>query len=211
MPKGAGWTLPRVEIQKHQRVAEQLTKEIQNVWGLETCSLFVPSAHSDDRMGEATCAVLECVKQKQAPPAGTCWIPANVAADDSGTEDAATIRDALAELASYTSGEKPGPFARPGWLQELFRWAYEQTGPLGMRLTGNFRQYNASPTFSLVRIETDGPRCGSRPRGSRTLMSCRSRCSSRTFFPTTFRAFSASTLPGTVGCRPKRKALRSTN
>jgi hypothetical protein len=156
LPKGAGWTLPRVEIQKHQRVAEQLTKEIQNVWGLETCSLFVPSAHSDDRMGEAICAVLECVKQKQAPPAGTCWIPANVAADDSGTEDAATIRDALAELASYTSGEKPGPFAKPGWLKELFRWAYEQTGPLGVRLTGNFRQYNASPTFSLVRIETDG-------------------------------------------------------
>jgi Ser/Thr protein kinase RdoA (MazF antagonist) len=59
-------------------------------------------------------------------------------------------------VASFTSGEKPGPFAKPGWIRELFRWAYEQTAPLGLRLTGNFRQYNASPTFSLMRIETDG-------------------------------------------------------
>src|SRR5690349_13869332 len=98
LPKGAGWTLPHIAIQKHQRVAEQLTKEIQNVWGLETCSLFVPSSRSPRRTGEVACAVLESVKQNQAPPAGTCWIPANVAADDSGTEDAATIRDALVEL-----------------------------------------------------------------------------------------------------------------
>lgn len=156
LPKGAGWTLPRVEILKQQRVAEQLTKEIRNVWGLETYALLVPSSHAPGRTGEAACAVLECVKQNQAPPEGTCWIPANPAADDRGTEDAATIRDALAELASYTNGEKPGPFARPGWLKELFRWAYEQTAPLGVRLTGNFRQYNASPSFSLMRLETDG-------------------------------------------------------
>ena len=156
LPKGGGWRLPRVGILKQQRVAEQLTKEIQNVWKLETCSLFVSSSDSSGRTGEAACAVLECVKQNQAPPAGTCWIPAKVAADDSGTEDAAAIRDALAELSSYASGEKPGPFARPGWLKELFRWAYEQTAPLGVRLTGNFRQFNASPSFSLMRLETDG-------------------------------------------------------
>ena len=156
LPKGAGWTLPRVGILKQHRVAEQLTKEIQNVWRLQTCSLFVASSHSSGKTGEAACAVLECVKQNQPPPAGTCWIPAVVAADGSGTEDAVAIRDSLAELASYACGEQPGPFARPGWLKELLRWAFEQTAPLGVRFTGNFRQFNASPTFSLVRLETDG-------------------------------------------------------
>jgi hypothetical protein len=29
--------------------------------------------------------------------------------------------------------------------------------PLGFRLSGNFRQLNASPTFSLIRLETNGP------------------------------------------------------
>ena len=39
----AGWTLPRVQTQKHQRIAEQLTQEIRKVWGLETLCLLVPS------------------------------------------------------------------------------------------------------------------------------------------------------------------------
>ena len=156
LPRDAGWILPRVEIQKHQRVAKQLTKEIQKAWGLETCLLLVPSSSASGPSAKAASAVLECTQQNKKAPAGTYWMSVSVATDCSGAEDATTIRDALAELASYTNGEKPGPFAKPGWLRELFRWAYEQTAPLGVRLTGSFRQYNASPTFSLVRLETDG-------------------------------------------------------
>lgn len=155
-PKNSGWTLPCVDIPKHQRVAEQLTHEIRNVWGLETFCLLVPSSDPRDPSRDAPSAILECVDQSQAAPEGTCWMPAHAAVDSCGAEETAAIRHAFAELASYNSGEKPGPFAKPGWLRELFRWVYEQTAPLGMRLTGNFRQYNASPAFSLVRLETDG-------------------------------------------------------
>jgi len=155
-PKDAGWTLPRVEIQKHQRVAEQLTQEARKVWGLETVCLLVSSSGQSGSSAYAQSAVLECVKQNQAAPAGTCWMPVHTAQDCCGAEEAAAIRHASAELASYSSGQKPGPFSKPGWVRELFRWAYEQIAPLGMRLTGNFRQYNASPTFSLLRLETDG-------------------------------------------------------
>lgn len=156
-PKDAGWTLPRVEIQKQQRVAEQLTNEIRKAWDLETFCLLLSSCSASGPSAGAASAILECVKQNQKAPPGTYWMPVPVGADCTSAEEAATIRDALAELASYTSGEKPGPFAKLGWLRELFRWTYEQTAPLGMRLTGNFRQYNASPAFSLLRLETDGP------------------------------------------------------
>lgn len=156
LPKGKDWVLPRVEIRKQQRIAEQLTPEAQKVWGLEACCLFVPSFCTSGRNGEAMCAVMECVKHNERAPDGTYWMPLNVAADCGGAEEGGAIRDAFAELASYTSGEKPGPFAKPGWMRELFSWAHEQTSPLGLRLTGNFRQYNASPTFSLLRIEADG-------------------------------------------------------
>ena len=156
-PKDAGWTLPRVEIQKQQRIAEQLTNEIRKAWDLETFCLLLPSCGASGPSAGAATAILECVKQNQKAPPRTHWMPVHVAGDCSSAEDAATIRDALAELASYASGEKFGPFAKPGWLRELFRWTYEQTAPLGLRLTGNFRQYNASPTFSLLRLETDGP------------------------------------------------------
>jgi hypothetical protein len=154
-PNDAGWALPRIEIQKHQRVAEELTKEIRSAWGLETFCLLMSSLGAPGLSQETPSAVLECVKQNQPAPTGTCWMPVATAVDCCGSEEAAAIRHAFAELASYTSGEKTGPFAKPGWPRELSRWVYEQAGPLGMRLTGNFRQYNASPTFSLVRLETD--------------------------------------------------------
>lgn len=150
------WTLPRVEIRKQQRIAEELTTEAQKGWGLETCCLFVPSLRTSGLNEEVPCAVMECVKHNEKAPAGTYWMPINVAAECGNAEEAAAIRDACAELASYTSGEKPGPFAKPGWMRELFNWTHELSAPMGLRLTGNFRQYNASPTFSLLRIETDG-------------------------------------------------------
>ena len=37
------------------------------------------------------------------------------------------------------------------------RWTAEVIRPLGLELTGPFCQYNASPSFSLIRFETTGP------------------------------------------------------
>jgi hypothetical protein len=154
-PKGAGWTLPRVEIRKQQRIAEQLTTEVRKGLGLESYCLFLASSGPSGPTAKLACAVLECVRQNEKAPTGTYWMSVSVAADCGRAEEAAAIRNALAELASYTAGEKPGPFAKPGWLRELFQWAYEQTAPFGLRLTGDFQQFNAGPTFSLTRLETD--------------------------------------------------------
>jgi hypothetical protein len=67
------------------------------------------------------------------------------------------IRASLREIDSYANRSEMRPFARPGWLQDLFTWAQEQLNPLGLQLKGGFRQLKASPTCSLVRLETDGP------------------------------------------------------
>jgi hypothetical protein len=98
---------------------------------------------------------MESVRHNDEAPAGTCWMPSSAAADCSDAGEAAAIRESLQELDSYVRGEKTGPFAKPGWLRELFRWTEEQVAPLGLRVTGGFRQWNASPTFSLVRMETN--------------------------------------------------------
>lgn len=82
-------------------------------------------------------------------------MPASVLDRCCDVEEAGAVREALGELNSYATGDKPGPFGKAGWLRELFRWAEEQVAPLGIRLTGNFRQLNASPTFSLIRLETN--------------------------------------------------------
>ena len=153
---GSRWTLPRVVIRPQQRIAEQLVSEVSKKWGLESYCLFVPNAPtSDGSGGGAKFAVLESVRHNDKAPAGTCWMARSAAVDCSDAGDVMAIRGGLEELDSYVGDEKPGPFAKPGWLRELFRWTEEQVAPLGLRVTGSFRQWNASPTFSLLRLETN--------------------------------------------------------
>jgi hypothetical protein len=154
---GPDWSLPRTEIPSHQRLAEQLTTAIRKTFELESFCLFVASPHSSEQSGPSVdCAVMESVKPNGPVPAGTCWMPAGVFDRCRDAEETEAVRNALGELISYGIGEKPGPFGRAGWLRELFPWAQEQVAPLGLRLTGSFRQLNASPRFSLIRLETDG-------------------------------------------------------
>jgi hypothetical protein len=154
-PSGPDWTLPRIDIREHQRVAEQLNSETSRKWGLQTCCLLVRSSRSTDRTAGTKYAVMEAVLQNGEAPTGTYWMPRDVAAGRGVTGEAGAIRESLEELDSYAKSEKSGPFARPGWLRELFRWVQEHVAPLGLRLTGGFRQLNASPTFSLMRLETN--------------------------------------------------------
>jgi Phosphotransferase enzyme family len=153
---GQGWSLPRMQILSQQRPAEHLTAAIRKSFELETCCLFLPGTPSFVRAGQnIRCAVLEAVRQSGPAPSGTCWMPASIFDNCRDDEEAEVVRGALAELNSFAVGEKPGPFGRPGWLRELFAWVEEEVAPLGLRLTGNFRQLNAGPTFSLIRLETD--------------------------------------------------------
>ncbi len=155
LQSGSGWALPRVEIQQQQRVAEQLTSEVGREWGIEAYCLFVPSHRSSGRNGEAKYAVMESVTHNGKAPAGTYWMPRTVAVACGDAGEVGAIKESLEELEPYARGDRLGPFARPGWLRELFSWTQEQVAPLGLRVTGGFRQLNASPTFSLIRMETD--------------------------------------------------------
>ena len=152
LPNSPAWELPRIAIHPQQRIAEHLTTEVRRTWGLEAYCLSFPAP----RQGEdARCAVMECVRHNDRAPAGTCWAPRQSAADGAEAQEGRLIRQSLEELDVFVKEEKAGPFARPGWLRELFMWVREQLEPSGLRLTGGFRQLNASPTFSLICIEAD--------------------------------------------------------
>jgi hypothetical protein len=156
LPGSPAWKLPRVSVRRRRRMAEQLVTGLHGACGIESYCLFIPNpATYRQNGGPPKCAVMESVKHNDEAPAGTCWMPTSAAGDCSDAEDAAAIRESLEELDSYVKGEKPGPLAKPGWLRELFRWTGEQVAPLGILVTGGFRQWNASPTFSLLRLETN--------------------------------------------------------
>jgi hypothetical protein len=151
---GPDWSIPRTEIPSRQRPAEQLAAAIRKTFELETYCLFAPTPLPSVRTkSNSNYAVMESVKQNDPAPSGTYWMPAGIHYCD--VEEARAVSEALGEMNSYAMGEKPGPFGRAGWLRELFRWTEEEVAPLGIRLTGNFRQLNASPTFSLIRLETN--------------------------------------------------------
>jgi len=155
LPQSAGWALPQVEVQPHRRHAEQLTTGVRKEWGL-TSYCLIPLRLQDNEQNQCTgCTVLEAVESNGRAPQGAHWMPRAVAARCCEGRDASAIAELLTEMDTYAQSENAGHFARPGWLRELFLWAQTQATSLGFRLTGGFQQLNASPTFSLVRLETN--------------------------------------------------------
>lgn len=154
LPNGPGWILPRVDVDPEQRLAEQLTAEVARAWRLEAYCLLVTDVPKNGA-NALRCAVMEVIRQNEKSQPGTYWIPRSVAARCCHSPETAAINESLAQLDGYAKGQIAGQFACCGWLRELFRWTQEQVAPRGLRLTGAFRQLNASPTFSLIRFETD--------------------------------------------------------
>jgi len=155
VPNGSGWAIPRADIHPYQRLAQQLTREVTRIWGVAAYCLLIPNLSTCSRDGDPGCAVMESVRQNDTSPTGTLWVP-RVAVDECvEASEARLIQGELKELSAYATNEKGGPFARPGWLADLLCWTREQIAPLGLRLTGAFQQLNASPTFSLIRLETE--------------------------------------------------------
>ncbi|HXA76817.1 MAG TPA: phosphotransferase [Candidatus Acidoferrales bacterium] len=153
------WSLPRLEVPTDVRFAEQLVAGTKEHYQLETYCLSInscpaaPDGSSSDRY-----AVLEALRQDHEVSQAGTWISSAAAVSEAilSPEERAAVRSALEDLRQNVVEPDKAPFARPGWIEELFGWVQSQIEPLGLRLTGGFRQLNASPTFSLLRIETTG-------------------------------------------------------
>ena len=73
------------------------------------------------------------------------------------TDDYKAIASAHAQCEEYAAGRLHGRFGQIGWFTELAEWVRDHIHTAGLTLSGRFTQLNASPTFSLVRFETNGP------------------------------------------------------
>jgi hypothetical protein len=151
--RGNSWSLPSLGISHGQRVAEQLCAELYAKCGFRAYCLFVPTLAP----GSPRCAVMEAPDLGGIASARSCWKPLDVAtcAALESAEDRTIIEKSLEELDFYRREPNQGPFARAGWLLELLAWAQQQLDSFGICLTGAFSQLNASPAFSLIRLETN--------------------------------------------------------
>jgi hypothetical protein len=158
--KAPHFTLPCVEIPRWERVAENLNAAVKLRYRISVVCLFTPEVSAATIHGGAPLyQAMEAREDENASPEETCWLPTDSFPSRSfaDPQDFAAVTDALRQMGEFENGQVFGPFAKPGWIEDLFRWTEEQIDPYRLRLTGNFRQLNASAAFALVRLETNGP------------------------------------------------------
>ena len=153
-----GLELPAVPVPRFTRVAEKLTAGIKDRWNLDTCCLF-PVLEGISSSVRVPFHVVELSSREPETPAAMRWLAATSlsAADFRDHDDFVAVRASLVRLEGFRRGELPGAFGKPGWLESVTEWVAARAATARLSLTGKFGQLNASPTFSLVRFETNGP------------------------------------------------------
>src|ERR1700720_3924341 len=151
-----GLQLPTVVIPRRARVAEEITAAIEKRWNVVAYCLFsLPTDMCSREL--ARYQVAEVIQADSKPRAGIRWVPTESLSSGQFAEapDFEAIQKSYTTLDRYRKGTLPGFFGKPGWLRVVTDWVTEKAAISGLRLTGKFCQFNSSPTFSLLRYETD--------------------------------------------------------
>lgn len=197
VPDGDRFALPSVNIPRWQRVAENLTAAVRTDWGEEVVCLFEPDASASTDATGIRYQATEHWRVSGNPKMPTQWAPLSSLSHDSliGSSDYLAIQQSIARCSAEGKESPAGPFARLGCFKELREWVQTVIEPLGFHLDGNVRQLNASPTFSLVRFETNGPALWFKAVGEPNQKEFSIACMLAQLFP--------NYLPGVLATRPE--------
>lgn len=154
----SGVQFPQVTIPRWERVVENVRSAMKREWGELVICLFEPES-SPPGASTARYVVTRHWGAGGMPSTRLRWVPISALSEDSFPDPAChrALRDSLALCGALTSHAVSAPFARLNWFEELCRWVSNAIAPRGLHLAGDFQQMNASPTFSLIRFETNGP------------------------------------------------------
>jgi len=157
VPDGDRLVLPSVEIPVWQRLADSLTAAAKVEWGQEIICLFTPAiAFIPEGCQRDDYQVAEHWRTTGEPRKPIRWETILSLSEHSFADhsDYSAIAQSVAKCAAEMR-TPTGPFARPGWFNDLRDWVESAIAPRGLHISENFRQCNAGPSFSLVRFETD--------------------------------------------------------
>jgi hypothetical protein len=138
----SGFRLPELRIPRWQRTARNLNAEAKRVWQLDTVALF-PLKIGPANSGSPECMfhVMEvCRAEELARLAPDCLMVSDLK------------EDAFEGASSEASLEA---FAEFGSFEKLCQWVRSQLQAAGLRWNSHFCQLQASPSFALIRFETD--------------------------------------------------------
>jgi|HubBroStandDraft_6_1064221.scaffolds.fasta_scaffold30415_3 hypothetical protein len=152
-------TLPCVEILPWQRVAENLTAALKNEWGEEAICLFtLPNVQGIAGACRHRYQVAEHWRKCEESRVPTRWIDLSTLSplDFGDPDDHTALCQAAYHTGSKDNDSQAHPFVKLGWFKEFRDWLEASLDGQGLHLTRGFQQVSASPSFSLVRCETDG-------------------------------------------------------
>jgi len=147
--------LPTVEIPAYSRVALELNARIKTLWGLDVYSLYpIPSA---DAPQPVRYHVVEALPFGDAAPETARWILLSDAGNFlfSDPSDFAALQTWRASLSERTTNRNLRPFEKPGWFFALKKLVQHAVRTIPLTLNGNFLQFTAGTSCSLIRFETN--------------------------------------------------------
>lgn len=148
-------SLPTIEIPKNTRVAEECNAATGKRWGITSYSLCTRNlrAAADGAKSIRYIVMETCRPETKAPPAMS-WIPLRslLPASFSNPDDFTLLSEWIADTAKPVSTR--GFFAEPQSLETILQWVEIETASVGLCPTGEFRQLNCGPQFSLIRFAT---------------------------------------------------------
>jgi hypothetical protein len=151
--QGYEYRLPKIEIPKFRRPAQEVTEFLQDFWRLSSVFLF--SGVLKESPNAPYFAVLESDDGMRLCPQGMEWFTLHHALSNLlfSKEEYRALESSHARLTSRVHTNSSEPFARLGWMRELQDWVGSITRPLGWELK-DFKQLNGCETFSLIRFAT---------------------------------------------------------
>jgi hypothetical protein len=156
LPHSTHFTLPALTIPRFERAAENLTTSLRREYSQNAVCLF---GLEPAKIGsEIRYHVMESTDPSSNSACDGRWVSVT-SVDGYAFEESSDLQAVEKALEQCQQNALHGnaPFARFGWFRELTEWASAEVRRVRLTFKGCWQQFNASPTFSLIRFETDGP------------------------------------------------------
>ena len=150
---GLSLALLEVQIPSRQRVAWHLNDQLRRVWQLPVVSIM-PLPLASGTVAPVRYHLAESLAPHAGLPSNLRWLELPIARKQFvlDPQDRFAL-DSFARSEMRTT-EPQGPFSRARWFDEVSLWLRSAAAALALEWDGDFEQYNATDSFSLIRFRT---------------------------------------------------------
>jgi hypothetical protein len=139
--------LPRVNIRRWSRPAEQLSATLRAKWGMQSILIdLLPKSHE-----LPPCAVIE-IRSQDWKFTLDGFEPVSVGDIDERELTTPERLTVCSIIARETQGR--GPFSKLGWVEEAQEWIQESVATYRVDFNDDVRQFSAGGSFALIRFGT---------------------------------------------------------